>query len=295
LDEVHRLIEDHKFKFILTGSSARKLKAGKANLLAGRAWVAHLYPLTFHELKNPDLSRMIQFGSLPSVYLGQDPEEDLDSYVSTYLREEIQAEGLIRKTPQFSRFLESAAISSGELINYESIARDSQNSASTIREYYSILEDTLIGNLVHPWKGSKKRKAISTSKFYFFDTGVLNTLAGIKKLSPNDPLWGNRLEHLMAHELRSYIAYRRIKEELCHWRSTSGFEVDFVYGQTAIEVKSSRKINANHFKGLLALKEESHFNNFYLVSNDPVQRTHQGIECLPWGVFIKKLWAGEID
>ncbi|HEX4045225.1 MAG TPA: AAA family ATPase, partial [Gammaproteobacteria bacterium] len=190
LDEVHRLIEERQLRFLLTGSSARKLKHGHANLLAGRAWTAHLYPLSFSEIPDFKLDHYLRFGGLPAIYGSPDPEEELQAYVQTYLYEEIQAESLVRKLPQFSRFLITAALANGQMLNFAQIANDAAVAASTVREYYTILEDTLIGFMLTPWMKSKKRKAISTAKFYFFDTGVCHALAQTQVLDRNSDLYG---------------------------------------------------------------------------------------------------------
>ncbi len=292
LNEVHRLIEKKKVRFLLTGSSARKLRHGGANLLAGRAWEAQLFPLVWKELKKFNLEKMLQFGGLPQVYLSQDPKEELSAYVNTYLREEIRAEGLVKKFPQFSRFLKVAALSNGQLVNYSMIASDAAVPASTVREYFSILNDTLIGFNLEPWRESKKRKAIETAKFYFFDTGVTHTLAGTDYLDRNSDLYGRSFEQWIGMELRAYLSYRRIKKELLFWRSINGQEVDFVIGDShAIEVKASQKISRKHLSGLIALREEGVHKNFYCVSHDPIESKAKGITCLHWKTFISRLWA----
>ena len=188
LDEVHRLIESRGLRFLLTGSSARKLKRGQANLLAGRAWTANLYPLTSAEIPRFDLAKFLRWGGLPPVVASQEPAEELGAYVRTYLQEEIQAEGFVRRLPPFSRFLASAALTNGQMLNFAQIASDAGVPAATVREYYYLLEDTLVGFLLPAWTKSKKRKAISTAKFYFFDTGVTHALAGTQTLDRNSDL-----------------------------------------------------------------------------------------------------------
>lgn len=295
LDEVHRLIESRRFRFLLTGSSARKLKRGSANLLAGRAWVANLYPLSFSEIPKFNLAHYLRYGGLPSVYASEFPEEELSAYVNTYLYEEIQAESLVRKLPQFSRFLEVAALTNGQLINFAKISSDCEAPASTIREYYTLLEDTLIGFTLPAWNKSKKRKAITTSKFYFFDCGVVHTLAGTKNIDRNSNLYGNSFEHWIALELRSYLGYRRKKEELCFWRSTHDHEVDFVIGdQVAVEVKSTQKINDYDLKGIRALQEENKIKKFIIVSQDKIETKKDNIHCMHWETFMKLLWEDKI-
>ena len=295
LDEVHRLIEDKKLRFLLTGSSARKLKRGEANLLAGRAWTAHLFPLCYSEIPNFDLDHYLRFGGLPSVYPSKHPKEELNAYVETYLKEEILTEGLIRKIPPFTRFLKVAALSNGQTLNFASVASDCQVPASTVREYYSILEDTLIGFLLEPWVYSKKRKAIQTAKFYFFDSGVTHTLAGTETLDRNSNLYGNSFEQFIGMELRAYLGYRRIQEPLTFWGLSNSYEVDFLIGEkVAIEVKSSKRISPRDRRGLLALSEEGVFKQFYLVSQDSISSKQEDIHQIHWKDFLKKLWKGEI-
>ncbi len=296
LNEVHRLIEEKHIHFLLTGSSARKLKGEKANLLAGRAWRAELFPLTWFELKEHsfDLETYLRYGGLPQVYGGSSSEE-LDAYVRTYFYEEIRAEALVRKVSSFSKFLEVAALSNGQMLNFTEIAKDSEVTPATVREYYSILEDTLMGFALPPWTKSKKRKAIQTAKFYFFDVGVFHTLIQTKSLERNSDLYGRSFEHFIAMELRAYLSYARSPEKMSYWRSVNGQEVDFVLGeQMALEVKATRQISERHLRGLNTLKEEGLVKNYYLVTQDPVPAKRQGIQCLPWDVFLKKLWEGKL-
>ncbi|MCC2666364.1 MAG: putative ATPase [Gammaproteobacteria bacterium] len=295
LDEVHRLIEKRKLCFLLTGSSARKLKRGHANLLAGRAWTAALYPLSFSEIPHFNLDHYLRFGGLPTVYASDNSIEELNAYVQSYLREEIQAEGLVRKLPPFSRFLTTAAFMNGQLLNFTQLASDTAVPASTIREYYSILEDTLVGFSLLPWTQSKKRKAIATAKFYFFDTGVAHTLAQTQVLDRNSDLYGRSFEHWIGMELRSYLSYRRRSESLSFWRSTRQHEVDFVVGDhTAIETKATRKVTARDMKGLEAIEEENIFKQLILISQDPIEKKYGKILCLHWKTFITRLWGDEL-
>ena len=296
LNEVHRLIEDRKLTFLLTGSSARKLRRGKANLLAGRVWEARLFPLTWKEIPAFDLNRYLRYGGLPPVYLSQYPEEELDAYVNTYLKEEIMAEGLIRKLPPFSRFLRSIALASGDMINFTKIANDCQVPPSTVTEYVALLEDTLVGFLLPAWKGSKRRKAISTGKFYFFDPGVAHTLAGTEALDRNSHLYGKAFEQFIGMEIRAYLSYKRKKIELSYWRSVHGYEVDFLMGRkTAVEVKATQRISQSHFKGLKALEEEKVFKNYVLVSQDPVNTHDNHFQALFWEDFLKNLWEDKFE
>lgn len=295
LNEVHRLIEDKQIRFLLTGSSARKLKRQGVNLLAGRARQAELFPLTYHELPTFNLERYLQFGGLPMVVLSDEPEEDLDAYVHTYLEEEIKAEALVQKLPAFGRFLQLSALTSGSTLNFTAIANDAGVSGATLREYYQILEDTFLGFMVLPWKHSVKRKAIATARFYYFDTGVKNRLAKIRQIPEQTDLFGQAFEHFIAMELRAYISYSRKKLPLCFWRTSEGHEVDFIIGeQVAIEVKSARKISAKYLKGLKYLMEEQKIQSYYLVSQDPIASKQDGIYILPWEDFLKRLWDGEV-
>ncbi len=295
LSEVHQLLDTSDYKFLLTGSSARKLKRENADMLAGRAWTASIFSLTCPEIGGFDLDRYLRFGGLPQVYPSKKPDEELAAYVETYLREEIMAEGLIRRLPPFSRFLKTAALSNGNLINFTEVANDVALSPSTVREYFNVLIDTLVGFLLEPWIYSKKRKAIQTAKFYFFDTGVTHALAGTKSLDRNSPLYGTSFEQFIGMELRAFLSYSRIKEDLTFWRSVNGQEVDYLIGnEIAIEVKSTQRVNPSHLKGLRALAEEGVFKKFFLISQDEISAKKEFVECLHWKEFLKRLWSGEI-
>jgi predicted AAA+ superfamily ATPase len=295
LNEVHRLIESHGITFLLTGSSTRTLKGAGINLLAGRAWEAHLFPLTRQEIPEFDLARYLQYGGLPAVYNSKFPEEELHAYVNTYLKDEIQSEALVRKIPAFSRFLQVSALTSGQIVNYTTIARESSVPAATVREYFSILEDTLLGFVVPAWTKSVKRKAIAAPKFYYFDCGVRNTLAGIYHLDPHSNLYGQAFEHFIMLELRAYLDYRRIRQPLAYWRSTHGHEVDVLIGnELAIEIKTTTQITNRHCKGLMYLAEEKIVKRFIALSHDPIAQTYQGIEAMHYEDFLDQLWQGKI-
>jgi predicted AAA+ superfamily ATPase len=295
LDEVHRLIEEEGRIFLLTGSSARKLKRGSANLLAGRARLAELFPLTSREIPEFNLELYLKIGGLPFVYDSDAPWEDLDSYVRTYLQEEIQAEGLTRNLPNFARFLKTAAFLSGTVLNYTKIAADCELSPSTVRQYIQILEDTLIGFRVQPFRKTIARKAASTEKFYLFDIGVTHAILGTRDLDRNSDLYGKAFEHFIASELRAFISYQRTKEELTFWRSKHGAEVDFIVGdRLAIEVKATRKAQSLDAKGLRALKDEELGFSYYVVSQDPLARLEDGINFLSWNDFLEKLWGEQL-
>jgi predicted AAA+ superfamily ATPase len=295
LDEVHRLIEERGMRFVLTGSSARKLKHGHSNLLGGRAWTANLYPLTYAEIPNFNLPRFLRYGGLPPVVLGDEPDEELHAYVRTYLHEEIQAEGLVRRLPAFTRFLTTAAATNGQMLNFAKIGNDAGLPAATVREHYFLLEDTLVGFLLPGWTKSKKRKAIAAAKFYFFDTGVAHALSGTQTLDRNSDLYGRSFEQWIAMELRAYLGYRRRHEDLGYWRSTADHEVDFMIGDhIAVEAKATRKVGASDLRGLGALAEEKIVRQLFLVSEDPIETKRGAIRCLPWQTFLDELWGDKL-
>ncbi|PIQ86086.1 MAG: hypothetical protein COV74_06145 [Candidatus Omnitrophica bacterium CG11_big_fil_rev_8_21_14_0_20_45_26] len=294
LDEVHFLIEERGIHFLLTGSSARKLKRGGANLLGGRARIKHLHTFSFFELKEQfELVKALNHGLLPPIYFSDMPDEDLAAYVGAYLKEEIAAEGLTRNIPAFSRFLEVAALCNGQLINYANISNDAQVARTTIQEYFEILKDTLVAYEVPGWKKTKKRKPIGTSKLYLFDTGVTRFLQNRAQFRQGSPEFGEAFESFIFHELKTYADYHQAGE-VCYWRSQSGFEVDFILGsQTAIEVKASRTIGSADLRGLKALKEEGKLKQFLLVSLEETERKVDGIQILPWQQFLEELWKGK--
>ncbi|MBF0298660.1 MAG: ATP-binding protein [Oligoflexia bacterium] len=292
LDEVHRLIEEKGYHFLLTGSSARKLKRGKANMLAGRARKLTLHPLNFKELNDDfNLHEYLLWGGLPQIYQIEDRKEFLESYIQIYIKEEILAEQLARQLPPFSRFLKVSALSSGELINFTQVASDAQLPSSTVKNYFEVLEDTMIGNLIEPWTESKKRKAIQTGKFYFFDIGVRNRLLDINEIPEKSDLFGKAFEHFIFMELKSYINYNSPSTTLNFWRSVNHQEVDFILGNLmAIEVKSKNKVSEREALHLQALKEEKKHKYFIVVSQDPINREKNGILYLHWKKFLNRLW-----
>ena len=294
LDEVHFLIEEKSIHFLLTGSGARKLRRGGVNLLGGRAWTRHLHPLTSAELGGKfDLVKAVNHGLLPAIYFSGSPEDDLQAYVGTYLREEIAAEALTRNIPAFSRFLEIAALCNGQLLNYAKISNDAQVARSTVQEYFQILKDTLIAYELTPWKRSVKRKPLSTSKLYFFDCGVARHLQKRAFVKPGSPEFGELFETFIFHELAAYCDYHGTPA-LNYWRSKSGFEVDFILdSKTAIEVKATKTVSAQDLKGLKMLKEEGHLHSYVLVCMEKEPRSVDEIEIMPVEIFLKKLWSGK--
>lgn len=294
LNEVHRLIEEKGLTFLLTGSSTRKLRRHGHNLLAGRAWEARLFPLTFIEIPNFDLEKYLLYGGLPPVYLSQDPAEELCAYINTYLKEEIQAESLVRSLPAFSRFLQTSALTSGQMLNFTEIASDTGIPVSSVREYYHILEDTFMGTLLPAYTKTTKRKAISTAKFYWFDVGVKHALTNIRHLESQSDLYGQAFEHFIVMEINAYLNYRRLRLPLTYWRSTHGQEVDLIIGdEMAIEIKSTQNIASKHLKGLKIFEEEQICRYYFLISQDMVQRKYESIEVCHWKVFLERLWQNE--
>ena len=293
LNEVHRLIEERGTRFLLTGSSARKLRRGGVNLLGGRARTRYLHPLTFHELgERFDLRRAIARGLLPSVYFSEEPRADLDAYTGTYLQQEIAAEGAARNIPAFSRFLRVAALSNATLVNFTAVASDSQVARTTVHEYFEILKDTLLLHEVPAWRASRTRKAIASSKYYFFDVGVVSALQG-RAAKPGTPEFGPAFETWILHELlahRDYVSGQGVS----FWRSTSGFEVDFILGDhTAVELKAKEYVGAQDLRSLRALREEGLLRRYLCVSLEPRRRDVDGIAVLPYREFLDALWDGE--
>jgi predicted AAA+ superfamily ATPase len=295
LDEIHDLIEDKGIRFVLTGSSARKLKKSGVNLLAGRAWQADLFPLCSAELGEIDLDSYLLHGGLPQVVGSPDPVEELDAYINTYLKEEIMAESLVQNLAHFSSFLRIAALGNSSQLNYANISRDTGVPVTSVRAWFDILKDSFIAFLLEPWQ-SPKRKAVATAKFYLFDVGVANFLAGFHALPRNSAEYGAAFEHFIAMELRAWLSYSRVKIPLCYWRTREGLEVDFVVGtQLAVEVKASSRVHPSDLKGLRALADEGQFRNRILVCMESASRTTaDGIHILPWRQFLRELWDGRL-
>lgn len=294
LHEVHRLIEKGKNKFILTGSSARKLKRKGPNLLAGRALVYRLYPLTANELGNNfDLPRALQYGLLPSVYTEKDPKKYLESYVKTYLQEEIQQEGLTRNLSAFSRFLETASFSQGSVINVSEIAREASIERKVVENYFSILEDLLIGYRLPVFAKQAKRRLVSHTKFYYFDTGVYRTIRPMGPLDLPEMMEGAAYETLFLQELIAVNDYHNLGYRLFFFRTANGHEVDFIaYGQRGIkafEIKRTGKTTPPMFRGLkVFLKDYPQAKCFFLYGGKRRMREGQ-IDIVPFDTALKDL------
>ncbi len=296
LDEVHWLIENRGAQFVLSGSSARKLRRGHANLLAGRAARHELGPLSFLEVEGFDLEAVMTSGLLPPHYLSTEPERDLRAYVADYLKEEIAAEGAVRNLPAFAEFLRAAALTNAELLSYANVARDCGVSAKVVQGYFEILEDTLLGARLAPWRRAPKRRLIKTDKFYFFDLGVANFLARRRPMSGSAE-FGKSFEHYLLMEILNYRRYRAPDLDVTYWRTSTGQEVDFILGDmaVAIECKASSRIHDGDLHGLRTLAEEHHVGKRLLVSQErATRRLPDGIEILPWRVFLDRLWSGDL-
>jgi len=296
LDEIHWLIENKSASFLLTGSSARKLRKVHANLLSGRAWRFEMAPLSFYETQNFNLEKVLNTGLLPPHFLSRFIQKDLRAYVSDYLKEEIALEASVRNIPAFTDFLRVSALTSSELLNYTNVAREIGLSAKVVRSYFEILEDTFLGYRLSPWRSSKNRRMTLTDKFYFFDVGVANYLAKRKAVMGN-AVFGKSFEHYIFMELMNYKKYKDPELDLSYWRTASGYEVDFICGDmhTAIEVKASSRIHNKHLRGLQVLKEERKLKNLILVCLETEPRVvNKNILILPWKLFLKKLWKEKL-
>ena len=299
LDEVHWLMENREIHFALCGSSARKVKRGAANLLGGRAIRYELHGLSAAELAGDfDLDRMLNHGYLPRIYQASHPGRLLESYIADYLKEEVAAEGLVRDLPTFSNFLDVAALSDGELVNFSNIARECGVSSHTAKSHFQILEDTLLGRWLPAYRKRAKRRVIGSPKFYFADVGVVNRLARRGKLLAGSELYGKAFENWVFHELSTCLSYREVDGPLSYWRLAGGIEVDFIIGdmRVAIEAKSSTRITRDHLKGLRKLAEDHPGvqRRVVVCRESRARRTEDGIEILPTAMFIRRLWEGDL-
>lgn len=297
LDEIHWLIENKGLRFILCGSSARKLKRGKANLLGGRAWRYEMRPLISAELGELDLLKALNRGLLPAHYLQEEYRKSLRAYVRDYLKEEVFDEGLTRNIPAFSRFFDAVGYSHGELTNYANIARDCGVDAKTVKEYYQILVDTLLGTMIEPFSRRQDRQVISKAgKFYLFDVGVAGAIIQRRIPQEKGEQFGKAFEHFILMEILGHRSYRELDYDLNFWRTKSGLEVDFILGrgEVAIEVKGSSRIDSSDLRPLKAFIQEYRPVKAFVVCNERLPRVHEGIRILPWREFLKMLWEGAV-
>lgn len=295
MDEIHWLIENRGIRFILCGSSPRKLKRSHSNLLGGRGVRYRLFPLVYPEVDDFSLNRALNNGLIPRHYLARSPRKLIDAYVADYLKEEIAAEALTRNIPAFNRFLEVAAISNGEMINYSNIARECGISAPTVREYFQILEDTLIGTFIPAFRKTVKRRLVGAPRFIFFDPGIVAQLTHRGEVKEGSELFGRAFEHFITLEVLAHASYSELNYPVSYWRTASQLEVDLVLGtDMAIEIKATGRAADKHLGGLRAFKEE-HSARCILVSRDPRPRkTGDDILILPWTDFLEQLWSNQL-
>jgi uncharacterized protein len=296
LDTVHSLIANSDRKFILTGSSSRKLKRGAANLLAGRARLRNFFPLVSREIPNFDLLKYLNSGGLPQLYGQHDASEDLRAYISLYLKEEIQAEAVTRNVQGFGNLLDALALQNGKELNFQTLGRDLGLPGKTVSNYIEILEDTLLGFKLPAFRNTLKRKPTAHAKFYYFDVGVARELAQITEIKEKSTAFGEAFEHFLIQEIRAYLSYSNKSLEMTFWRTASGFEVDLVVGKKiAIEIKATDQVSDRHLKGLRALAEEGAVERYVCVSLDPSKRTtSDGINIFPIENFLTDLWENKI-
>jgi predicted AAA+ superfamily ATPase len=309
LDEVHRLMESRRWRFALCGSSARKLRRGGANLLAGRALTLSMESFSAAELGDEfDLDFALNWGLLPFVRNEPDAAADiLAAYVNTYLKEELQAEGLIRNAPPFVRFLAVAGQMNGQTVNAQNIARDAAVARSTVDTYFSVLADTLVGHILHAWRPGLKVRETAQPKFYWFDAGVARAAAGLLR-DPADRLWqGTALETLIYHELRVYNEVSRKHRLLSYYRTPAGVEVDFIIETArrrpaspprvvAIEIKRAERWDRAWGKPMRALAETSGVKVERMIGVYCGSRSYQfdNVKVWPVAEFVKALFAGEV-
>ena len=296
LDEVHRLIEKKKIKFILTGSSARKLKRRGANLLAGRAIVYNMYPLTVEELgSNFDLKKSLLYGHLPKIYDDKklNPEKYLNSYIKAYLKEEIKHEGFSRNLGAFSRFLEAASFSQGSVLNINAVSREAGVKQKTVEGYFDLIEDMLVSHRIPVFTKRAKRRLVAHPKFYFFDVGIFRTLRPKGVFDRKEEIDGIALETLVLQEIIALNDYYELDYKIYYWRTSHGVEVDFIlYGPKsliAIEVKSTRKIHPADLSGLKSFSSEYPQARLYLLYGGNREETHDGIKVIPIEKALRNL------
>lgn len=296
LNEIHWLIVHHQTRFILSGSSPRKIIRSGANLLGGSPLRYELYPLIYAEIPDFDLLKALNNGLLPRHYLSGNAKKLISAYIGSYLKDEIIAEAKIRNIIAFTKFLEAAAFSNGEMVNYTNIASECGVSSTTVKEYFQILEDTLIGRFVPSFQKKPKRRVITAPKFYYFDVGIANYLLKRGQIAFGSEAFGSAFEHFIYQELNAHSHYSDLDYAISYWRTTSQIEVDFILGnhEVAIEVKATNNVQSRHLKGLRSFSEEYAVNKLIVVSNDPQMRILDTIIVMPWELFLQKLWKGEI-
>lgn len=296
LNEVHRLIEKHKYKFILTGSSARKLRRKGPNLLAGRAFNYSMHPLTAIELgKDFDLNHSLMFGNLPSVYVESNPKDYLESYIKTYLQEEIQQEGLTKNLGRFSRFLEAASFSQGSVLNISEVSRECAIERKVVENYFTILEDLLLAYKVPIFTKRAKRRLVAHPKFYFFDVGIYRTLRPMGPLDAPEEVEGISFESLLFQELKAINDYYGLGYKIYYWRTSTNLEVDFVlYGERglrAFEIKRRGRVPSSELRGLKAFLKDYPTAKAYYIYGAERRMSEGDIDIIPLDYALKNLPA----
>lgn len=296
LDEVHWLMVEKGLWFILSGSSARKIKKRGANNLGGRAIPETLFPLVSAEIPDFDLERAVQNGMIPRHYAVANARNRMRAYIDLYLKEEIIEEALVQNADEFVRFMEVAAIMDGEILNYENVASDCEVSANTVKAYYKILVDTLLGFEVPAYRKVIKRKLYKAPRFYYFDVGIANHLTKRYHLAPRTPEYGHAFEHLIIQEIVAYLGYTNSDEELTYWHTYENLEVDAVIGdaRVAIEIKSKEHIDHDDKKDVTEFAKEHPDTKQIIVSRDRISRRSGDVDLYYVTDFFKALWAGEI-
>ena len=297
LDEVHWLMVNRGIHFILCGSSARKLKRSGANLLGGRAIRKTLHPLVSLEIPDFDIDKAVNVGMLPRHYLASSPAKRIQAYVGDYLQQEVIAEALVRNLDSFTRFMEVAALSDGEMVNYTKIASECGVSSKTVKEYFVILQETLLGYMLPAYTKTVKRRVQVAPKFYYFDVGITNYLLHRDLLRRGTAEYGHAFEHLIVQEVMAYMDYSESMKGLSFWHTqNNAYEVDLVVGnaEVALEIKSSDNITTSHLKGLKAFGEEHPDCKLIVVSLEERPRMMNGVEIWPAQIFLKRLWEGKV-
>lgn len=297
LDEVQWLIVNKGLHFILCGSSARKLKRAGANMLGGRAIRKVMHPFVSAEIPDFDLEQAVNYGMIPRHYLAANPQKRLQSYIGEYLQQEIIAEALVRNLDSFTRFMEVAALSDGEMVNFSKIASECGVSSKTIKEYFAILEETLVGFFVPAYTKVVKRRVQVAPKFYYFDVGIVNHILHRTPLRRGTVEYGHAFEHFIIQEIAAYLDYAESDKKLSFWHTqNNAYEVDAVIGDAefAIEIKSSTQVGSSHLKGLKAFSEEHPDCKLLVVSLDEKPRLLNGVEIWPAAQFLEKLWNHKI-
>lgn len=296
LDEVHWLMVEKGLWFILSGSSARKIKKSGANNLGGRAIPETLFPLVSAEIPDFDIERAVQNGMIPRHYMVANARNRMRAYIDLYVKEEIIEEALVQNVDEFIRFMEVAAIMDGEILNYENVASDCGVSANTVKAYYKILVDTLLGFEVPAYRKVIKRKLYKSPRFYYFDIGIANHLTKRYQLAPKTPEYGHAFEHLIIQEIVAYLAYTNSDEELTYWHTYENIEVDAIIGdaRVAIEIKSTDHVDHGDKKGIMEFAKEHPNAKQILVSRDRISRRSGNVDLYYVTDFFKALWAREI-